>query len=418
TDNTTPAMSMDDIQRHLNLGEIVLIAHLRDIADTERLATARALRARTRADAIRFAHAGELAARNTDLFATVVTCDVVTADHLDMIWSRIHRHLTTVPTCQHAELLTRLDAVVHASITDWMCTAANPVALTVLRDRIDAAILDAEPDLADDTADAEDDTATLTRRGTTLILAGGNPVTLSAIDNNLDKKADALLADARRRQENIPEDQRSELPSRSQLKAQVMLGQLGDNPQSMDIRVHLYRATLDGVHGVGAGYVAGVGWLNPATADRLEGTCEASKITEIPTDPQDYPTSEGYPFLAGHKTYLEGRDATCRFPNCDVPAALCDNDHIVNSAHTDPDSDGATHPSNGQKLCRPHHRLKTAGVWTCSTTDGGFTIEWQGPGGARYTTRATGPLAEAYDPDRPLAFDDPEEPDGPEAPPD
>lgn len=69
----------------------------------------------------------------------------------------------------------------------------------------------------------------------------------------------------------------------------------------------------------------------------------------------------------------------------------------------------------------PHHRLKTAGVWTCSTTDGGFTIEWQGPGGARYTTRATGPLAEAYDPDRPLTFDDPddpEEPDGPEAPPD
>lgn len=105
---------------------------------------------------------------------------------------------------------------------------------------------------------------------------------------------------------------------------------------------------------------------------------------------------------------MEGRDGHCRFPTCDVPASLCDNDHIENSPHTDPTSNGATNVTNGQKLCRPHHREKTTGNWTCSTPDGGFTIDWISPDGTRYTTYADGPLARH--PERP-------EPESPEEPP-
>ncbi|MGP9722733.1 HNH endonuclease signature motif containing protein [Corynebacterium sp. AOP40-9SA-29] len=415
-DNTTPTMSMDDIQRHLNLGEMLLIAKLRDIAATERFATALALRGRSRTDASRFAHAGELAARNLELFCAVLTTGILAADHLALIRRLIHAQLDTVPTAHHDEITAHLDAAVNKDVTPWLRDTTELVTLRELRDRVRAAILDAAPELANDTALAQEDTATLKRRGKQLVLTGGDEVTLAAIDDELDKKARVLLADARRQQEDIPEDQRTVLPTRSQLKAQVLLEQLGDNPASMKIRVNLYRATLDGIHGTGAGYVTGVGWIDPSTAQRLEN--ESGYVRVLHTNPDKYPDTEAYSFTTAHKDYLDGRDATCRFPNCDVPATLCDNDHIINSPHTDPTSDGITHPSNGQKLCRPHHRLKTEGVWTCSTTDDGFTIDWQGPNDRRYTTHATGPLAQAYDPDAvyPAYPDEPTEPVEPAEP--
>ncbi|MDN6386088.1 MAG: HNH endonuclease [Corynebacterium sp.] len=427
TDNTTPVMSMDDIQRHLNHGEMLLIAKLRDIAATERLSTALALRGRSRGDAMCFAHAGELAARNLELFCAVITTGILAADHLALIRRLIHAQLSTVPKAHHDEITGHLDAAVNAHVTPWLRETTRLVTLREIEDRVTAAILDAAPELANDTALAQEDTATLKRRGNKMVFTSGNSVTLAAIDDKLDKQALVLLADARRRQEALPEDERTELPTRSELKAQVLLEQLGDNPTSMTIRVNLYRATLDGIHGTGAGYVTGVGWINPATADRLEH--ESSYVRVLHTDPDKYPETDAYAFTTAQKAYLDGRDGTCRFPHCDVTATLCDNDHIVTSPHPDPTSDGATPPSNGQKLCRPHHRLKTEGVWSCSTADDGFTIDWEGPNGRRYATYATGPLAEAYDPyadypdypDEPLEPAEPTEPDGPattEDPPD
>ncbi|MDN6259368.1 MAG: HNH endonuclease [Corynebacterium sp.] len=399
TTDEPATVDIDALQRHINIVEMGLIIHLRQLPASERLGAALALRGRSRNDATRFAHAGELAARNLELFCAVVATGILAADHLALIRRMIHAQLSTVPKGRHDEITACLDAAVNTHVTPWLRDTTRLVTLRELGDRVRAAILDAAPVLADNTAQAQEDTVTLKRRGNKLILTGGDEITLAAIDDELDKKARVMLADARRLQENLPDDERSELPTRSQLKAQVMLEQLGDNPNSMEIRVHLYRATIDGVHGTGAGYVAGVGWINPATAERFEGACDPKKVKEIPIDPQDYPESPGYPFLLGHRTYMEGRDATCRFPYCDVPATLCDNDHIINSPHTDPTSDGVTHPSNGQKLCRPHHRLKTEGSWRCSSPDGGFTIHWQGPGGVRYTTHATGPLAQVYGPD-------------------
>lgn len=397
TTPTTPAAPVtgaDAIQRHLNMGEMVLVAHLMSLPGDARMSAATALRGRSRADAVRFAHSADLAARNIELFAAVVGSGVVTAEHLDLVWGRLNRQMVTVPLVRQEEILGHLDAAVNTHVTPWLRAATAPVSLTELRDRVDEAILDIAPGLAAETAVAEEDSATLRRRGNTFIFTAGCETTSAAIDAGLEKKVRDLLAGLRRERLLLPEEEQTSLPTPSQLKAQILMELLGNTPETMTIRVNLYRATRDGIHGTGAGYVAGVGWVDARTADRFEGA--ATTVKEIPLDPAEHPESDGYPFLLQDRNYLEGRDATCRFPQCTVPANLCENDHIVNSPATDPTSDGPTSVRNGQKLCRPHHRLKTAGTWTCSTPDDGFTIHWTGPDGRSYTTHATGPLARAW----------------------
>lgn len=395
------------IQLHLNKGEMVIVAHLMKIERDARQAAALALRGRSRADAVRFAHSGELASRNMELFAAVVGSGVVTAEHIDLIWRRINRQLVTVPRARQDEILAHLDAAVNEKVTPWLRAATSPVTLPELRDRVDEAILDIAPGLAAETAIAEEDSASLRRRGNTFIFSAGCETTSAAIDAGLEKRMRELMAGLRRERALIEDDSElTSLPTPSQLKAQILLELLGNTPEKMNIRVNLYRATLDGIHGTGAGYVADVGWINAHTADRFEEA--ANTVKEISVDPSEYGESDGYPFLVGDRNYLEGRDATCRFPTCTVPANLCENDHIENSPFTDPTSNGPTSVRNGQKLCRAHHRLKTEGKWRCSTPDGGFTIDWVSPDGHRYTTHATGPLARAWKERR----EDDEPPDG------
>jgi Domain of unknown function (DUF222) len=82
--------------------------------------------------------------------------------------------------------------------------------------------------------------------------------------------------------------------------------------------------------------------------------------------------------------FVRCRDLTCRFPNCDRPADLCDIDHTVPS-----DAGGPTHASNLKCLCRKHHLLKT--FWSGATgwhdeqlPDG--TVIWTSPSGHSYRT--------------------------------
>lgn len=397
TTATTPPFekSIEYVQLQLNKGELVIVAHLITTAPDERLGTSLALRGRSRADAVRFAHAGDLAARHIDMFTAVMTSGVVTAEHLDLIWNRINRNLVTVPTARKDEVRGHLDAAVNEHVSPWLTAATRPVPLTELRDRVDEAIMDIAPVLVEDTALANEDSATLRRRGNTYIFTAGCEATSAAIDAGLEKKMRERLAGLRRERELMDEDvDNGSLPTPAQIKAQILMELLGNTPETMTIRVNLYRATLDGVHGIGAGYVAGVGWINAGTAHRFEGAADI--IREVDVDPASCPDSAGYPFTTSQDIYLEGRDATCRFPMCTVSATLCENDHIENSPFTDPTSDGPTAVHNGQKLCRAHHRLKTEKKWTCSTPDHGFTVIWVSPHGQTYTTVARGPLAQAW----------------------
>ena len=54
------------------------------------------------------------------------------------------------------------------------------------------------------------------------------------------------------------------------------------------------------------------------------------------------------------RALVQARDGHCRFPNCNVPATWCDEDHVVNYF-----AGGWTTVSNLHCLCRLHHNMKT-----------------------------------------------------------
>ncbi|MGY4708056.1 DUF222 domain-containing protein [Mycolicibacterium sp. CBM1] len=88
----------------------------------------------------------------------------------------------------------------------------------------------------------------------------------------------------------------------------------------------------------------------------------------------------GYRPSAALAEFVRLRDLTCRFPNCDVPAELCDIDHTV------PWPWGPTHASNLSCKCRKHHLLKTFWPgWSDRQLPDG-TLIWTSPAGKRYVT--------------------------------
>ena len=81
--------------------------------------------------------------------------------------------------------------------------------------------------------------------------------------------------------------------------------------------------------------------------------------------------------------FVRVRDMTCRFPNCDQPAEVCDVDHAI------PWPLGPTHASNLRLACRKHHLLKTFWTGERGWTDEQFpdgTIRWTSPTGRVYVT--------------------------------
>lgn len=83
------------------------------------------------------------------------------------------------------------------------------------------------------------------------------------------------------------------------------------------------------------------------------------------------------------KNALRARDGTCTMPMCAMPADLCDIDHTVDWA-----KGGTTSLSNLAFLCRGHHRLKHASLWTLSQDpDGSGVMTWRSPAGRTYVNR-------------------------------
>lgn len=113
----------------------------------------------------------------------------------------------------------------------------------------------------------------------------------------------------------------------------------------------------------------------PLIAELIRGGARVRHIRRPSDEPEP-----GYRPSASLEEFVRFRDLTCRFPNCDVPAELCDIDHTV------PWPFGPTHPSNLKCACRKDHLLKTfwEGWSDVQFPDG--TVEWTSPTGRTYVT--------------------------------
>ncbi|HJF13053.1 HNH endonuclease signature motif containing protein [Corynebacterium falsenii] len=146
------------------------------------------------------------------------------------------------------------------------------------------------------------------------------------------------------------------------------------------IHVHVFRMVQ------GPGFIPGVGVISREEADHMQFHAD-SVDDATPPEPRG-----GYTPTAQQKAFVAGRDGCCRFPGCDVPATLCDKDHIEPYDHDNPAAGGPTDVANLQSLCRTHHNLKTNKLWHASTSDGGYTIAWVNTHGEEFTTYAKGIL--------------------------
>jgi Domain of unknown function (DUF222) len=84
--------------------------------------------------------------------------------------------------------------------------------------------------------------------------------------------------------------------------------------------------------------------------------------------------------------FVRARDRHCAFPGCAQPAHRCDLDHVTPFRHDKPQAGGLTEPGNLHALCRRHHRLKTAGLWSVTRDADTDTATWTSRTGHRYTS--------------------------------
>lgn len=96
-------------------------------------------------------------------------------------------------------------------------------------------------------------------------------------------------------------------------------------------------------------YLQGVGWVGPETVERLKEGATVVDMDEAATA-----ETESYRPTDAIRTFVEGRDGTCRWPGCTTPAHNCQLDHRHNHAEG-----GPTSPSNLYALCQHHHNIKT-----------------------------------------------------------
>lgn len=368
----------------INRAEMTLVAHLSTVAADQRHSTALARRGRGRGEARRFAHSGELAVRMPDLFTIAGEDGRLSVEHLDLVWLIINRHLRHFPSREAEPVRRALDLAVECAVVEWIdgITYPSPVPLEALGDLVEEVILALDSDLVTETEEFETGQARVFRRDNRIVLDCGSKATATRVWDAVNNAGWKILQDLKETTE-IP-DVRETL---SACRAKVILDALGDGANNITVTVNLYRLTQDDHTGYGPGFIPGVGWVSTAAAGMLESRAYSPRLLTGTLDPV-----EAYTFPVKHRAAIMGRDSHCRFPNCTVPASQCQFDHIENSPHTDPTSNGPTSVANGQLLCRHHHKLKTQRRWSCSTEDDGVTIHWIGPANDHYTTTAGGPV--------------------------
>ena len=125
-------------------------------------------------------------------------------------------------------------------------------------------------------------------------------------------------------------------------------------------------------------YAPGAGWININHAPT-----DNTFIRRLNADEVD-----SYIPNADIRAYTQGRDATCRWPGCTIPATQCQLDHRIEYHQG-----GPTSPDNLVNLCQHHHNIKTDRRVHYILDPITGTIAWLHRDGTYQLDHATGPLA-------------------------
>ena len=126
----------------------------------------------------------------------------------------------------------------------------------------------------------------------------------------------------------------------------------------------------------------GHGWVTAAHAREImtrPGSAWRSLPVDLRTGEALSRPTRAYRPTAAMVEHVQSVDGRCRGPGCEVIATRCDLDHET------PWPAGSTTVDNLYSKHRPHHNLKTDGVWTSApVADGG--LEWTTLTGRTYVT--------------------------------
>ncbi|AGP29670.1 HNH endonuclease signature motif containing protein [Corynebacterium terpenotabidum] len=122
-------------------------------------------------------------------------------------------------------------------------------------------------------------------------------------------------------------------------------------------------------------------WLSAIATENFMARVTSLRVT-------GHASTEAYTPTEAIASFVRGRDGTCRFPGCEVPADQCDLDHIMRFQ-----SGGATSTTNLHCLCRRHHLMKTMGWFDVTVTAEGTEMWTSIDDGHVLMTEPTGPLA-------------------------
>ncbi|GAA3646081.1 hypothetical protein GCM10022237_01960 [Nocardioides ginsengisoli] len=154
-------------------------------------------------------------------------------------------------------------------------------------------------------------------------------------------------------------------------RADLMLDLEGAPARRATINVHITDTTLSGDNPVAR-------WNDrPISAEQVrEWLGSATTVVVRPViDLAEHIPVTSYEIPDRHRTSVELRDHTCRFPHCGRKARSCDLDHARPHGRG-----GPTCPCNLVPLCRRHHRAKTHSHWRYEVTKPG-TYQWTSPNG-------------------------------------
>lgn len=128
----------------------------------------------------------------------------------------------------------------------------------------------------------------------------------------------------------------------------------------------------------GTSWIDEGGLVSPDTARGIAGTATGWERLFYRPETGIIEYADHYRPSAAQRRALIGRDMTCRFPGCTVPARKSDIDHSRDYARG-----GATVQSNLAALCEGHHMMKHQSGWTLRQGAHGV-IEWTSPTGRTY----------------------------------